>query len=268
MNNKSNALVTIDNDPTSPPALIRLAIEKGADIGQLEKLMDLQERWQKGQAKIAFMDALSKFQAIVPPIKKGRTANMVKDGKPLYSYKFADLASIAASIKSSMQKCGLSYRWEFKDKGATIECSCLLSHRQGHTEITTMESINDTSGGKNAIQSKGSTQTYLQRYSLIGALGLSTAEEDKDGAGTAPGAKQQQQPPAKNFKKETITDENEEDMLRQWKSEVDQCKTRIALTALYNRNRKVVDDTPKIKAIFKTRQGELPETPADKKQMP
>lgn len=262
MNDKKNALVTIDNDPTSPPALIRLAIEKGADITALEKLMDLQERWKKGQAKIAFLDALSKFQAIVPPIKKGKTAQMVKDGRPLFSYKFADLASIAASIKSSMQKCGLSYRWEFKDKGATIECTCLLSHRDGHTEITTMESVNDTSGGKNAIQSKGSTQTYLQRYSLIGALGLSTAEEDDDGKASppAPGAAKQQ--PPKNFKKEPITDENEEDMLRQWKGEVDQCKTRIALTALYNRNRKVVDETPKIKAIFKTRQGELPENPA------
>ena len=38
----------------------------------------------------------------------------------------------------------------------------------------------DTSGKKNEIQSRGSTITYLQRYTLIGALGLTTADEDID----------------------------------------------------------------------------------------
>jgi hypothetical protein len=39
----------------------------------------------------------------------------------------------------------------------------------------------DSTGNKNNIQSIGSTRTYLQRYTLVGALGLSTADEDNDG---------------------------------------------------------------------------------------
>ena len=39
----------------------------------------------------------------------------------------------------------------------------------------------DTSGSKNAIQARGSTVTYLQRYTLLGALGLVTGDEDTDG---------------------------------------------------------------------------------------
>ena len=38
----------------------------------------------------------------------------------------------------------------------------------------------DTSGSKNSIQSRGSAVSYLQRYSLVGALGLTTADEDMD----------------------------------------------------------------------------------------
>ena len=39
----------------------------------------------------------------------------------------------------------------------------------------------DSSGSKNPVQQIGSTMTYLQRYTLIGALGLTTADKDDDG---------------------------------------------------------------------------------------
>src|SRR6185503_4639414 len=42
----------------------------------------------------------------------------------------------------------------------------------------------DASGSKNAIQAIGSTLTYLQRYSLVQALGLAAAEDD-DGKNAA-----------------------------------------------------------------------------------
>lgn len=61
---------------------------------------------------------------------------------------------------------------------------CIISHVDGHDESTTMSAEADTSGNKNAIQSRGSSVTYLQRYTLIGALGISTADEDVDGQGT------------------------------------------------------------------------------------
>lgn len=42
----------------------------------------------------------------------------------------------------------------------------------------------DQSGGKNNIQAKGSTMTYLQRYTLNTLLAIAT-EDDNDGAGGA-----------------------------------------------------------------------------------
>jgi hypothetical protein len=41
----------------------------------------------------------------------------------------------------------------------------------------------DTSGNKNAIQSIGSSNTYLFRYTLNAALGLASAEMEDDGKG-------------------------------------------------------------------------------------
>lgn len=45
-----------------------------------------------------------------------------------------------------------------------------------------MRAPSDLSGNKNAIQAIGSTTTYLMRYTLIAAFGLTTADEDNDGA--------------------------------------------------------------------------------------
>lgn len=80
-----------------------------------------------------------------------------------------------------MSDCGLSYRWEIADKEKLIECTCIVSHVEGHSERTTMTAEHDGSGNKNAIQQRGSSITYLQRYTLIGSLGVTTADEDADG---------------------------------------------------------------------------------------
>lgn len=228
----------------SPSTLLEKAIEKGASMEQLKELMDLQERWEKKEAKKAFLDSLSKFQTLVHVIKKNRTAK-INSQKGNYSYKYADLGSITNSIKSSLAECGLSYRWEFQETSGNLKVTCFVSHRDGHTETTTMDARADNSGYKNDIQQKGSTNTYLQRYTLIGALGLSTADEDNDGRG----GPSQPQP-----------EQTEEEFLDQWKQSVDAVRTKIELTALYLKNKRVVDGDPKIQGIFKVRQEALKDT--------
>ena len=55
-----------------PTALIEKAIEKGVDFLALEKLMDLQERWEKREAEKAFFQAMNEFQAKKPKLTKGK----------------------------------------------------------------------------------------------------------------------------------------------------------------------------------------------------
>lgn len=165
---------TVENNPTS---LIKLAIEHNADIDKLERLMALQERWQAQEAKKAHLRALSEFQAKCPRLVKGKSADFGA-GKAKYSY--IELGDIREQIKDLMFSLGLSYRWETEEKEGRISISCVVSHADGHSERNTMEAEKDTSGGKNIIQQRGSTMTYLQRYTLVGALGISTADADND----------------------------------------------------------------------------------------
>lgn len=174
---KTETLPVIQN----PNELLAQAIEKGLDVESLGKLMALQERWEANQARKAFFEAFTKFQNEVPDLRK--TKNVVFElktgGKTDYNY--ATLASITRQIAGTLKDNALSYRWEINDDATTLKVTCLVSHVDGHTEKTTMTASPDTTGSKNPIQARGSAIEYLKRYTLIGALGLSTADTDVDG---------------------------------------------------------------------------------------
>lgn len=161
--------------PQDPSQLLALAVQKDLDLDKLERLMELQERWQKQQAKEAFFAALAKFQSTVPRIPRRKQG---------HNYKYAPLEDIDETIRPAMLECQLTKRWEIGDEKVDgqdiIRVTCFITHVAGHSETTTLSGLPDTSGSKNAIQSRGSTVAYLQRYTLIGALGLSTADEDID----------------------------------------------------------------------------------------
>ena len=55
-----NEIQTINS---SPAQLLQVAVEKGADIPMMEKLMDMQDRWNATQAKTAFYAAFTGFQS-------------------------------------------------------------------------------------------------------------------------------------------------------------------------------------------------------------
>lgn len=164
----------------SPTNLIAQAIEKGIDVETMSKLMDLQERWEANQARKAFFEAFTEFQSKCPDIRKGKDVDFsTKDGGKV-KYNYAPLADITRQISKTLKECSLSYRWEIQDE-KEIKVTCLVSHVNGHTERTTMQASPDLTGAKNAIQARGSAIEYLKRYTLIGALGISTADSDIDG---------------------------------------------------------------------------------------
>ena len=158
----------------SPDRLIALAIEQNADVDKLEKLMQLQERWNANQAKIAFYKALSEFQEKCPSVIKSEAGY---DNR----YHYAPLDQITETIKGTMRICGLTYRWDQYEDGDKITVTCIITHVSGHSEKNSLTGAPDTSGSKNAIQSRGSTVQYLRRYTLESALGLSTTSTDNDG---------------------------------------------------------------------------------------
>lgn len=172
--------LTTKQEQQTPAQLIELAINKDLDLEKLSKLMEMKKQWDADQARKAFFSAMNEFQANVPEIRKAKKVGFeTQKGKTEYNY--APLADIVRQIKETCRECGLSYRWEIQDTATELKVTCLITHVDGHTEVTTMTAGPDVSGSKNAIQARGSAIEYLKRYTLIGALGLSTTDQDNDG---------------------------------------------------------------------------------------
>jgi len=171
----------VKQEQTTPAQLIEMAINKDLDISKLKELMQMRKEWEADQSRRSFFSALNDFQATVPEIRKSKKVGFETKSGGRTDYNYAPLADIVRQIKDVCKVCGLSYRWEIKDTKDEINITCLVTHIDGHTESTSMTVNPDASGSKNAIQARGSAIEYGKRYTLIGALGLSTADTDNDG---------------------------------------------------------------------------------------
>ncbi len=158
----------------TPAEMIKDAVAKGTDLDKLEKLLTLQERWEKNQALKAYNEAMAAFKADPPKIGKDRTVKY-KEVK----YNHASLYNVTEKINSALSKHGLSASWTTKQNG-NIFVTCKITHKQGHGESTTLQAPADSTGSKNSIQAIGSTISYLQRYTLLSLTGLATHEQDND----------------------------------------------------------------------------------------
>lgn len=165
----------------TPMDMINHAVAQGAGIETLEKLLNLQERWEASQARKAFDEAMASAKAEIPTITKNRHVGFdsKKAGASRTDYRHEDLAEIARTIDPILGRYGLSYRFRTKNEpNMLITVTCIVSHRDGHCEENTLQAGRDESGNKNSIQAIGSTITYLQRYTLKAALGLAASNDD------------------------------------------------------------------------------------------
>jgi ERF superfamily. len=163
----------------SPAELISEAVKGNANLEQLEKLLSLQERWEAGEARKAYHQAMSDFKANPPKIEKDKKVGYKTTAGGNVGYSHASLANVTEKINKELSKYGLSASWKTQQNG-TISVTCKITHVRGHSEETTLSAQADTSGSKNSIQAIGSTITYLERYTLLALTGLATFDMDDD----------------------------------------------------------------------------------------
>lgn len=167
----------------SPMGMMLAAMKQGASLEQISQMMDLQERWQKAEAKKAYDAAFAAFKAEGVRIIKGRA---VTDG-PLKGKSYAELHDVVNAVTEALSRNGLSTWWRLtRDEKDWIEVTCYLRHVGGHEESVSMGGPPDTGGAKNAIQARASSKTYLERYTLKAILGLSEEMDDTDGNSPPP----------------------------------------------------------------------------------
>jgi hypothetical protein len=166
----------------TPGAVLMYAMEKGANLEQIEKLLDLQMKWEASEARKAFVADMAEFKKNPPTIFKDKHVAF-KTNSGMTEYDHATIGNVTGKIITALASYGFSHSWKTEQRDGRVIVTCVITHRQGHSESFTLESAPDQSGGKNSIQAIVSAQTYLQRHTLLAATGLATHDqEDNDGA--------------------------------------------------------------------------------------
>lgn len=167
----------------TPMQMLAMAVQQGADLAKIEKLMDLRERWEASEARKAYVVAMAAFKAEPMRIIKSKKVDIPGGAK----FAHATLADICDGVVANLSKFGLSHGWELKQlENGWPQVTCVITHEKGHSERTTLSAPPDDSGKKNSIQQIASTVTYLERYTLMAACGLAAKDMDNDGNGASP----------------------------------------------------------------------------------
>lgn len=135
--------------------------------------------------------ALAAFQAELPTIGKGETAEVKNDaGRLLYSYNYADLGTISGQVMPLLGKHGLSFisKPTFRD-GRNVLAYSLL-HESGEREDGEYP-LPD----RGTPQQMGSAITYGRRYCLCAVTGVAPEDGTDDDGAAASTARHHEPPP-------------------------------------------------------------------------
>lgn len=173
--------------PAAVLALMAQAVEKGMAVDTMESLQAMYHKEQDRAAAREFADAMARFQETCPAIpKNASTATVGERSGAKFSFTYAPLDTIAATVGPHLHKLGLTYSWDTEAGDKGLICTCTLRHRNGHSVSARFACPTDSSLAVGSQQKFGAALTYARRYSLIQVLGLTTTDPDADQVASEP----------------------------------------------------------------------------------
>ncbi len=189
----------------TPYEMMMNAVKSELPLEQIEKMMELQERFEKREAEKAYVSAMAKFKEIPLIITKDKVNSQYK------SY-YTTIGNLVNLTLPGMSKCGLSHKWDIDQSvEKIIKITCIVTHAMGHSESVSMSAPRDESGKKNLIQQIKSTITYLKSATFESIMGLAASDSNMDDDGN--GASQKLPP----LSEETIQTINSFDTIEELK---------------------------------------------------
>jgi hypothetical protein len=156
----------------------RIMSDPNIPMERVEQAFAFYQKVQADQARKAFTAAFAQMQPALPAIeRKGQSHNG----------KYARWEDIAAGIMPVLAAHGFGLSFRIKSADRHVLVTCILSHKDGHSEETEHPFPYDTSGSKTANQAIGSATSYGKRYTANAVLGIATRDEEKDDDGNAAG---------------------------------------------------------------------------------
>lgn len=169
----------IQTGPT-PSGVLMHIMQNGGSLEQIEKMLDVQLKWEANEARKAYVADMAAFKQNPPTIRKDKEVGYHTKEGDFVGYKHATLGNVTDAIVEGLAQHGFSHKWDVDQQGDSVRVTCRITHRMGHSEDVSMAAPKDSSGKKNVIQQVASTITYLQRYTLLAATGLATHDQGDD----------------------------------------------------------------------------------------
>lgn len=172
-------LATYERQRASVEAMITQAIEKGMDVETMKEILAMRTTLRAEWAKEQFDRAMADCQAEMPVIGKSKMARDENKGKDLYKY--APLDAIVAVAGPIIAKHGFSYSFKTLNAIDKVKVTCIVKHRDGHSEESDMETALSTKTQiMSAPQQIAATVTFNKRYAFTNAFGITTGGEDDE----------------------------------------------------------------------------------------
>lgn len=176
-----NAVVVQQPEIQQPEmAMIRLAVEKGAPIETVERLVALQEKMLARQAEVEFNEALNRVQSKIKKVAPDLDNTQTKS-------KYASYAAIDAVIRPLYSEEGFSLSFTEEDcpKAEHVRIICYVS-RGAHTRLYRKDMPSDGKGARGGdVMSKthaaAAADSYAKRYLVKDIFNVAIGEDDTDG---------------------------------------------------------------------------------------
>ena len=168
----------------SPAAILRVAVETGLDAATIEKLAALAWKQQDRDAAQEFARALTEFQINCPPIRHDKKVGggATNSGGTGYGFSYSSLNAINNIVRPRLNALGLAYSWSGGVKDGFVHQTCTLRHVNGHKDHSSFSCPTSSSSGASDAQKYAMALTFAKRQTLTAILGLTTTDEDTDGA--------------------------------------------------------------------------------------
>ena len=163
---------------TTPATLLDMAVQNGADVEKLEKLMELKMRWDANEARKSFNASMVKAQAEMPIVPKDKKNNQTNSMYSAYE-------TILKHTKEIYTREGFSIMfYEGKaDEEKEVRVMADILHRDGHSETRYVDIPKDLAGIKGTINktpthAKGSSISYGRGYLIRMIFNIPTGSDD------------------------------------------------------------------------------------------
>ena len=160
--------------------LIQTALGSGVSPETLDKLMELQQRYEKNQARKDYNRAMVTAQAQMPTVFKSRENSGTRST-------YASYDDIMRVIRPGLSENGFAISFNQTETADTMTLSARIMHRSGHSETTEFtlpkdEVIKSKAGNNvtNLAQAQGAANSYAKRYCLCNALNIVNGDQDDD----------------------------------------------------------------------------------------